>query len=1485
LAVFAGLLLLALGLSHNVAASMDTDNDLQHATEIFNNEPAYGNIDPSDDAIDYYKIYLDAGESLDVSLSMGSSMDIDLFVYDATDLLAYSAQDNIALNNYTEHISLTSVAPGWYYIEVTSTAGSGQYELLVRTMANWTILVYLDADNNLEDMGLEDFLEMAAVGSNPELNILVQMDRSDGTFNNGTSWGYYPSIDAVSYDNWTDAKRFRVTEGMAPTSSNALQDLGEVDMGSPDTLYQFLSWGRANYPAHHYLVVLWDHGGNWRGVCWDDQQYPATYLSMDDLHTAFSACQGDDPDLRFDIIGFDACVMAGIEVYAEIAPYCDYLIGSEINEPGPGWNYQTALQYLIADPAASPLALAQGVVDSYIAAYQTPLLSYERTDVTLSVFDAARINAIVSAFNALTDSLSDQLYPLHNYYSHSRYISEAYGSGNYVDLLDLLYNIYQNVPDPSIQAQCHDLIVQLESAIVVSETIDVEGDEVLAKVSGLSLYFPGKNTSYDPRYGTETLSFTQSTQWDRFLEALRAYEAVPNDPVVISTSSPSNEQTIVAGAVMNFSISVGNSDGDALLYLWYIDGVYQAGLFTDGISISDQIDIGTHNITVVVFDGADRVQHSWTLRVQSPPNLSLIDQYLTDPQGNHITEVTSGQPFYAYLRVGNLGQYGTSSFIVTYYLDSIELCHWDVPGINGGASQLLVTTLFISDCGPHTLTFVIDPASAIAESNESDNGGGCQFNIVRAAWTVLVYLDGDNNLEGFLIDNFLELAAVGSDQQVNIVVQMDRINYYENSYGNWADCRRYLVYQGDEPTAAGALMALGEVNMGDDATLSSFLLWGADRFQAERYMVILKDHGASWMGCCYDDTSYDDRLELGELQTSIAALDAQIGHPVDIIVFDNCLMGSIEVATQLDGLAHYAVVSETVRWTNNLNYTSILAAIDQEPTITARDLATFICATQELVDDPEYVTQSVAVYDLSKVAQLKAAFDLYCTELARCFNTTSASVHYARLVSDYIVFLSSGPGDEVIDLYQFVENSMTYCDDASLSVRAQALLDLLTPGGNADSIMVFSSNTESASFCHGMSIYFPSDAEQYMPEYLTSGWFGSSSAWNYFLPRYVLEEPPSTTIAVEGTEGGNGWYRSCVNITFSVTDPSGEGVSWVRYSLDGGEWTDDTGEFRIDLPGPHVLRFRTLGNNGVCEEINTFEFKIDRAVPTIRAGEVGGLLELTASDATSGVASVHYRIDGGTWLTYSAPVAIGPLGWAYTVDYYAVDNAGNPSGCGEITIGSDDDRAPVTTASPSGTTDDEGRYIGSASLTLTASDTGSGVKHINYRRDGGSWQVYGGTITFDDEGTYVVAYCSEDRFGNREAQWTMTMTVVPATTPGTVTALNFREVNGDIVVTWECADNGGVNLTGFLVYRSVDGNELQLVGTVDGSQYIDADVEPGHTYQYAVAAVNQLGSGPASMALEAELPRTSGSPLTLALLVIAVAGVVSVLIVMVRRKR
>src|SRR5262249_18740572 len=117
--------------------------------------------------------------------------------------------------------------------------------------ADWTIMVFLNAKNNLEPFSFSNFEQMASVGSTERVNVLVEFGRPHH---------HYSS----QFGAWTKTLRFRVTKGMTPTEANALADLGQVNMGDGGTLADFVGWSRETSPARHEMLVIWDHGQGWR---------------------------------------------------------------------------------------------------------------------------------------------------------------------------------------------------------------------------------------------------------------------------------------------------------------------------------------------------------------------------------------------------------------------------------------------------------------------------------------------------------------------------------------------------------------------------------------------------------------------------------------------------------------------------------------------------------------------------------------------------------------------------------------------------------------------------------------------------------------------------------------------------------------------------------------------------------------------------------------------------------------------------------------------------------------------------------------------------------------------------------------------------------------------------------------------------------------------------------------------------------------------
>src|SRR5690606_39064223 len=258
----------------------------------------------------------------------------------------------------------------------------------------------------------------------------------------------------------------------------------------------------------------------------------------------------------------------------------------------------------------------------------------------------------------------------------------------------------------------------------------------------------------------------------------------------------------------------------------------------------------------------------------------------------------------------------------------------------------------------------------------------------------------------------------------------------------------------------------------------------------------------------------------------------------------------------------------------------------------------------------------------------------------------------------------------------------------------------------------------------------------------------------------------------------DGDYVGVVGVTIEATDEE-SGVPSIEYAIGDGDWTPYEQTLAINDPGDYTLRHRATDNAGNTSEAASVSFTLvepdqpDETPPEVSASVDGDgtqtvTLTLTATDDDSGVASIEYSTDGGsTWTAYTAPVEFTDEG-EVTVQYRATDNAGNTSEPGSVTFtvaGAPDTTAPEVSASLAGEQNDDGDYVESVTVTLSATDDDSGVASIEYALDGGAWTDYDEPVTVTALGDHTLRYRATDNAGNTSAEAAVTFTVVEADAP------------------------------------------------------------------------------------------------------------------------
>ncbi|MDI3406655.1 OmpL47-type beta-barrel domain-containing protein [Streptomyces cavernicola] len=277
---------------------------------------------------------------------------------------------------------------------------------------------------------------------------------------------------------------------------------------------------------------------------------------------------------------------------------------------------------------------------------------------------------------------------------------------------------------------------------------------------------------------------------------------------------------------------------------------------------------------------------------------------------------------------------------------------------------------------------------------------------------------------------------------------------------------------------------------------------------------------------------------------------------------------------------------------------------------------------------------------------------------------------------------------------------------------------------------------------------------------------------------------PETSAKVDGTQNADGAYVGQAAVTVSASDESGgSGVDKVEYALgDAGDWQPYTAPVVVNQVGSHKIRYRATDKAGNVAAEKAVEFAVvapptdDTTAPETSATVTGeqnadgayvGMATVTvaASDAGSGVNTVQYAVgDAGEWQAYTAPVMFHEPG-AYKVRYRAADKAGNVAAEKAVEFvvvapPAEDTTPPETSAKVDGTLDSDGAYVGKATVTVSATDGGSGVDKVEYSLDGAPYVAYTEPLVVDRTGRHEVAYRASDKAGNTSEARVAAFTVV-----------------------------------------------------------------------------------------------------------------------------
>ena len=247
---------------------------------------------------------------------------------------------------------------------------------------SWAVYWYL-CGSDLETNGgfaTTDLEEMMQVELPENVNVVIETG--------GAAEWQNDQMDAAKLQRWL-------------YNSDGLQLLEEQDtanMGDAQTLYEFLDYASTNYPADRVAVTFWTHGGGSVSGAAFDELHGLDSLDLSEMYQAFNEVwPADKENPALELVGFDTCLMATVDVASVFQNFAHYLVGSEETEPGNGWLYSGWLGKLAEDPTMDGKTLGTAICDTY---YQGCEEAGTQDQTTLSLTDLSKLDPLLEAYEA-----------------------------------------------------------------------------------------------------------------------------------------------------------------------------------------------------------------------------------------------------------------------------------------------------------------------------------------------------------------------------------------------------------------------------------------------------------------------------------------------------------------------------------------------------------------------------------------------------------------------------------------------------------------------------------------------------------------------------------------------------------------------------------------------------------------------------------------------------------------------------------------------------------------------------------------------------------------------------------------------------------------------------------------------------------------------------------------------------------------------------
>ena len=420
----------------------------------------------------------------------------------------YSGSSNISVSSSGQvTVSSNATAGNTAVIRATLTNISSIYAqctvtVVEQTQDDQTILIYI-CGSDLESNGQTsassaagyasgDITEILKVGSQPDdVNVVIETGGAK-------CWKTTHGINKSYLERYHVANKSLVRDSQET----------KANMGLTSTLQSFITWGVQTYPADRVSLILWNHGGAMRGVCYDEN-YSSDCLTNSEVKSAVAntfTSLGRSTSDKFEWIGYDACLMQVQDIAEFNSQYFNYMVASEESEAGAGWDYDNWLDDAYAKKTTPNILKA--ICDSFLAEQGSS------SDQTLSYLDLSYMSAYKSAWETMSSTINSMIssYGKSNFqtlmkscqYYGSDSDCEGYSYFGILDAKDVVNKIRATSAFSGASTQTSAVLTAFNNLVAYSKAGTKAGNSY-----GLCCFFPMKDGS---GYTCNTSSVYTSSQ-------------------------------------------------------------------------------------------------------------------------------------------------------------------------------------------------------------------------------------------------------------------------------------------------------------------------------------------------------------------------------------------------------------------------------------------------------------------------------------------------------------------------------------------------------------------------------------------------------------------------------------------------------------------------------------------------------------------------------------------------------------------------------------------------------------------------------------------------------------------------------------------------------------------------------------------------------------------------------------------------------------